>query len=431
MNQRRKTPRFLGLVLVLLTGLIFSALLHHDLIHGLHYPTATDQDGYLESGRVFADQHVVRWITPIYSIWMGGFYLLNSKDMESTFWSEKFVSVLIFAILAAWLGWKLFGPALGLLMGLWTLNCRYMVLEAAGTHALATSVAILGALCFFLPRKNLRLPAATFLLFLATQVRQDMWAPFLTFCFALAILFLRDVWKGKLRLNSLERASVLPWIAALVLSASVYTALALHSTPRRPNRIGDTFGQYYAYQYVQRNALQSKFTDPMNQWLDIIKESMPDLADPSLISPLAVARRHPSELIAHVTFNAKTAIMALPAMIAGLIHPLLFSVISIGLVLFCILTRLRELPQKSQSKVDFETRKHVLVWVLALASLIPVALLMAPAARTLIPIIPAEMIVTIFIVSQVLIKLPWRDPRSDSLRRIILRLWPSARSLPE
>jgi hypothetical protein len=416
MNQQRKTARFIALVLILLASVIFSALLHHDLIHQLHYPPGTDQDAYLQVGRDFADRHVVRWIIPIYSIWMGGFYLLNSKDMESTFWSEKFVSVLLFAILAGWLGWRLFGPALGLLMSLWTLNCKYLVLETNGTHALATSVAILGALCFFLPRKNLRLPAATFLLFLSTQVRQDMWAPFLAFCFALAILFLRDVWrKSKLRFKRLEQASVLPWIAALVMSVFVYAALAWQMTPRPAHRINITFGEYYAYQYVQRHALQSKFADPWNQWLDIIKESMPDLADPSLISPLAVARRHPSELIAHVTFNAKTAIVAVPAMIGGLMHPLLFSVISIGLVLYYILTDLRESPQKSRPELDFETREHVLVWMLALASLIPVALLMAPAARTLIPVIPVEMILAVFLVSHTLNKLRLRYPGLGSL----------------
>src|SRR6185436_7274712 len=117
----------------------------------------------------------------IYSIWMGGFYLLGSRNLETAFWAEKYVSVFLFAFLCGWLGWTIFRTP-GLLMAPWALAAKYLVRESNGTHALATSIAICGALCFFLPWKKLRLPEATLLLFVSTQVRQDMWAPFLAFC---------------------------------------------------------------------------------------------------------------------------------------------------------------------------------------------------------------------------------------------------------
>jgi hypothetical protein len=346
---------------------------------------------------------------------MGVFYVLSSKDLESTFWSEKFVSVLMFAALSAWLGWKIF-RAPGLLMGIWALTSKYVLFEPNGTHALATSVAMSGALCFFLPWKQLRLPSATLLLFLSTQVRQDMWGPFLVFCGLVVMLFVRDIWKGSRKLTSFGWASLVPWLAVVVIGASLYSALTFRTIESEPHRVNVTFGQYYAYQYVQRHGLQSKYPDPWVQWLNIVKESMPDLADPALISPIAVARRYPSEFMAHLLFNLKMALRAVPAMAGGLSHPVLFLFCSVGLGVWYFLSHRGKLAPRSPPCIDAETRQHVIVWMIALTSLIPLAILMAPAARTLIPLVPAEMILVGFLTGQILnhARFPRRESSDDS-----------------
>src|SRR6185503_14815415 len=141
MNQRHKVLRLLGPALILVVALTGLIAMHRDVRTNLYYPPGEDQDSYLKDGQKFAEQGLVTWRTPIYSIWMGGFYLLGSRNLETAFWAEKYVSVFLFAFLCGWLGWTIFRTP-GLLMAPWALAAKYLVRESNGTHALATSIAI-------------------------------------------------------------------------------------------------------------------------------------------------------------------------------------------------------------------------------------------------------------------------------------------------
>ena len=113
--------------------------------------------------------------------------LANGRDLRRTFFVEKYTSVALLSVATGLLAWRLFGFPAGVLLGCWVANCRYLLLETNGSHALAASLYVLAALCLVMPWKSVRLPMALLLTYFSAQARSEMWVPLMLILAALAL----------------------------------------------------------------------------------------------------------------------------------------------------------------------------------------------------------------------------------------------------
>jgi hypothetical protein len=378
--------------------LVIGVMLYRDLSSRLPYPPMSDQEQYLASGGTFLERFTLEWRTPLYSIWMAGFYLLSGRDVKTCYYLEKVVSVLLLSLLVGWLGRQLFDTRTGLLLGIWVLNCKYLMIETNGSHILPASIFVLSLLCFFLPNRAMRLPAALLLLFISTQARQEMWVPFLAVVGYLAWRAVKRLIRGQASTGRLTLSGLRYWLAVIVIGGGLGLLIFWRLGPPIEHRINYAFAQTFAYTYVERHHLSEKYPNPWISFEQVIAEAMPAIGTVPAFSPWTAMKYYPVETRAHFIYNIKMAIRALPAMVLVLDHPILMLVIFLIYLASYIIWREPGGYLKRWKSIPDDTRRLMIIWILSIFLLILPTIVFNVAARYYIQLIPTELVLVAFIV---------------------------------
>ena len=256
------------------------------------YPTRDDQMDNLVQATAFIDHFIFYWRGPLYVAWLGLHLSLAAGDPPTAMYFEKLTSVLLLAALTAWLGCRLWGWRAGLLMAAWTLNCTFVVTQSTNNHTLAASLFTLSLIFLTSSQDMRRAPFALLALFLATQVRQEMWLVF----GAAVLLF--AVWTVRPSLYGRDHAwrEAMPtrraWAAAALTEAIIFGVITLRSGPPFPDRTNFAFGQTFAKNYVERHQLEAKYPDAWTSFYEILSENVPALTPFPRMSPLSALKNY-------------------------------------------------------------------------------------------------------------------------------------------
>lgn len=375
----------------ILVSLIFMLQTGRGLLLSLPFPTNTDQDGYLLAGESFADHFVFMWRAPIYSAWIGIIHLLCGRDLSTTFFVEKIASVTILSLCVFCLGWRLFDRWTGLLMGLWIWNCKYLLLETNGSHTLAASLFILSLLCLYLPAKEIRLPIATLMLFLSAMCRMEMRVALAVIGLYLIARRLRD-WFTKDRAIRANKKSVISWLTVVVMIASLSILFMKRAAFAEPSIPSHAFRQNFAANYVERKGLSGKYPDPWRQNPVIWDEALRGAE-----TPFDALRLYPNEISAHIVWNLKLMIRALPANLLAFHHPWLMLAV---LALWSLFIFRRPIEKQL---LHLDERRLLLPFCAAILLLIPMTIIYRVAARYYQQIIIVEMMAVLVIIKAMIV----------------------------
>jgi hypothetical protein len=339
----------------------------------LPYPTRTDQDSYLLAGMEFLEHFTLMQRAPVYSAWVGVCYAVSDHDLHRTLLVEKIASVALLAALTGLLAWRLFGLSAGILLGCWTANCRYLLLETNGSHTLAASLYLAAMLCLSMPWRSACLPSALLLTYLSTQARSEMWVPLLAITAALIIRFVKE---------GLCRIDACSWVTCSVVWFTLASLFAVRSSWPEPNRLASAFVQNYAVGYVERHNLFDRFPDPWSSSAAIWSEALPGAS-----SPGTAALRYPQEVGRHLLHNLRIiprSLLALtfridrtPVLIAGLV----------AWVLLALRSR-----DRRPGNLPANARRDLLLWGAAVWLLVPISLIFRVAARYYIQLLPSTLL---------------------------------------
>jgi hypothetical protein len=358
------------------------------VLHGSHhclslaYPPRSDQETYLQEGKAAAAGTLAER-SPLYSLWMAGFFDLAGGDLRRTCALEKLGGTLLLAVATALLGGRLFGAATATLLGAWVMNCKYLLEETNGSHALAGALWASGAFVLASSLHRRRELGLT-LLFLTTQVRYDMRAPF-----ALVVLFLaaqdsRDAARGP---KDERRRLVASWSSLVLICACLFAGLHAHTDRDMPNRLSVAFRQSFAVTYAERHELLARFPDAWNTWPAIWDEALPGAPDvPSAL------RKYPGALLGHVLYQAGLSLRAVPAMVFAFDVPWIMWLLVPSYLGVSAWQRLGpRMPRGSARLRDAATAG------LALLVLVPVSCLIRVAARNYVQLIPLELVAAVVV----------------------------------
>lgn len=349
----------------------------------LAYPPRTDQQSYLEAG-VSAAHGLLPDRGPLYSVWMATLFELAGPDLHRTFQVEKLVTTLALALTTGLVAGRLFGGATGILAGAWVMNCKYLLHESNGSHTFAAVVWMTGLLVL-LSSLGPRRPLTLIVLFLATQVRTELWVPFLL---AAAAVIAREWNVTRRKVES--RPLALSWAAALLISVAAWTVLHAN-TYRAPMQVGVrlAFQQGFAVTYVDRHDLRGRFPDPWRNWQPVWAEALPGATD--LASAL---RLHPRAVLGHVAYQAGLTLRALPALVLAFELPWLMLVL-----VPCYLggPASRDLVPRPFPPQPDDVRDAAFA-LAALLVLVPISCVLRVAARNYVPLLPLELLALVVLV---------------------------------
>jgi hypothetical protein len=378
MSVRRTRLFALGLGLAALVALLNGS----QRCLSLPYPPRSDQDNYLLAGRSAAEGTLSER-APLYSLWMAAFYEVSNRDLRRTFEIEKLGGTLLLAVVTALLGWHLFDGAAGILAGAWTMNCKYLLQETNGSHAVAAALWAGGLLALSSSIRARRVLGLT-LLFLTTQVRYDMRAPF-----ALAVTFLaaRD-WTDVARRAEPGgwRRVALPWSSTVLICGLLWAGLHFRTDHDMPDRLSVAFRQSFALTYAERHHILYRFPNAWNTWPAIWDEALPGAPDVA-----SALRKYPYALLGHVASQAGLSLRVLPALVLAFEIPLLMLVL-VPSYLGCSSLRGRE-PKAPSSRGSGDAAAAAA----ALLVLVPVSCIIRVAARNYIQLIPLELLAVVLI----------------------------------
>jgi hypothetical protein len=397
---RDKLHRFEPAFIVFVTVLLWVTL-NLNIETRLHFPSGSDQDSYLLAGKEFIEHALFQWRAPFYSVWIGLFYLLSGKVLQSCFYLEKYFSVFLLSLLVACLGRKLFDTRTGLLMGIWVLNCKYFIIEANGTHTMVASLYTLSILCLLIQNQYARLPFALFILFLATQVRVDMWAPLIIIVAAIILVQFRwQLWGHAIK-QAFAKPSIPYWISCLVLGVMISAVFAIRPGSIEPSIPDQAFVSNFAVNYVERKNLGDRYPQPWFAVDQILKEAIPGASD-----SWSAIRMYPLEIRAHVTYNLKLILRAFVANVLALDNPLLM--LAAALIYFgSYIIRRRETDYLKKWRSACQSLGPLFVgWLLALSWIIPMTIIFRAAARYYIPLIPLQICIILYMTRALMNRLP-------------------------
>jgi len=331
-----------------------------------------DQDGYLAAGRDFADGLVFMERAPAYGAWVGGFYLANGRDLGRTFFAEKYASVALLSAATGLLAWRLYGFPAGVLLGCWIANCRYLLLETNGSHALAASLYVSAALCLVMPRNSIRLPAALLLTYFSAQARSEMWIPLILILAALALRAVR---------HGIPRLDPRPWAVCLAICAMFGAAAALRAGSPEPERLTIAFRQNFAVGYVERHPLL-RYPTPWESFDAIWSEVLP-----GAMTPLDAVRRYPGELARHFLHNLRIIPRAILSLFLRLDSwlALLIALPSWGLLAGVV-------RGNGLSDIPSAARRNLILWCGAIGMIVPISIVLRVAARYYIQLAPFTLV---------------------------------------
>lgn len=370
--------------------LALMALEHRNLPRRVVYPPISDdQRGmYLQAGQIFADYGTFFQRAPVYGAWLGVIYLLSNRDLKSTFYVDKYVTTFALIFLIACLGWRLFDARTGLMLGIWTLNCKYLILESNGSHTLAACFFAASLLSLLIRRDSVRLPMALFFLFLSAQARSEM---YVVLWFILTVLIVQGLKRWRERPLVLSRTAVPYAAGALVVCLALYALFAIRRIAPEPNRLRETFAMSFALNYIERNHLP-KTTPAYQIWSEVFPAVSPSPAelqrDASKVNLVGAAWHYPKQIAAHFVYNVKLAVRALPAMFLGLDRPyLVFGALVLYLGSYFWWKSTPRWPL-----LPIRVRGQFWLWLLSAFWLVPISLVLNVVARYYIQLLPVFLI---------------------------------------
>jgi len=401
---RRRTPPYIALCVLSLLITLAMAVLHFRLADRLPYPPQSDQTMYLYGAERFADHFIFFWRAPVYGAWMGVFYLLSGCDPQQCFYLEKFASLVLLSLLVAGLGYRLFDFYSGVLMGFWVLNCKYLVLETNGSSVMAAALFTLSLHCLVMRNRAAGVPAALLSMFLSTQVRSEMWVPLVFIVACLAVLIIRR------RLSRMQPPVLATdeargyWAISAVISIGLALLFGIRSSPAESHRFSEAFAMNFAMNYVDRHHLSAELLGN-DGWKRVWADALPGVAkagdaveiDASEIQLFAAVRRYPREMINHVGYNIRLAVLALPAVFLAFDRQGMMIFIFVGYL--CLLAFLKDEDVRADrwNFLPQESRHLVIIWSLAICLLVPISLVLRVVARYYIQLIPIQIIAAVFL----------------------------------
>jgi hypothetical protein len=365
-----------------------------NLYKRLSYPPQSDQLMYLAGGEMFGEQLRFFWRAPLYGFWMGLFYLGAGRDQRLAFYAEKYVSMFLLGVAIAYLGKALFDTRTGVLMGVWALNCKYLVLETNSSHIIAAVLYTVSLLCFFLPERKARLPFALFALLLSTQVRSEMWVSLFVVAICLCAYAILIRLKGKSLQPVLEIGSVKYWKMAALAASAVLLIFNLRIGPPEDHRLSEAFAMNFALNYLERNRpLQLDNQDWKNVWVTALPGVSPSFEaiekNRGEIHPFAAILNYPQEMVSHVVYNLKLFLYAFPATVLAFDRQL---VVAIAFLIYTLSYILRKPDWNAlRHRISPHDRMWIVIWSFSIVSLIPVSFALRVVARYYIPLIPILM----------------------------------------
>ncbi len=395
-ERRTRSGKTIWFILTIGASIGFVSSTIVKLVNRLPYPPNSDQDGYLAAGANFAEYFTFMQRAPLYSMWVGIIYFFSGKNLETTFFAEKIISILLFSMLMIWLGWRLFDKWAGLLMFVWVWNCKYLLFETNGSHTLAACLFILSILGLFLPA-NIRLPAAMLMLFFSAMCRSEMWVVFIGVAGCLTIKRFRD-WRNNQEIApSSARLQVPYWIAAVLIGGGFYFTSAVNISAPEPERLSIAFEQNFAINYIERKGLAHQYKNPWVEWHSIWSTALPDAE-----TPFEGLRKYPGEILEHGIYNLRLFVYAFPAIILGFDYPILmgfaFGFWALSFVAF-------NHPYRTK-QIDGELKGLLTIWFVAILLLIPISIVLRVAARYYIQLMPVQMIIALAVGRMILSRFP-------------------------
>lgn len=370
-----------------------ASLASYRLFQSIPYPPGPDQEEYLAAGRSFAEHFVFFWKAPLYSAWLGIFHLLSGGNQQVCFFIEKAVSVLLLALLVAYLGRRLFDTRTGLLLGVWVVNCKYLIWEVNNSHTLTACLLVAGALCLFLPNQRARVPLALLAVFLSAQVRAEMMLP-------LAALIGYVLWSlGKRLIKRADAASIFDvhalrwWVGCGALALALLLLFASRQGGEAKYELAnEAFAQNFAANYVDRFGLHERYPHPWGAAHEIMGNVMPGAQ-----SLTEAVIHHPREVVAHVLFNVKISLRALPANVLGFTQRWLMAAIFVFYLASFWLWPQRDSYRARWAALPEETKRMLVVWALGSSLLVLNTYVFRVAARYYIQLIPVQTILIVFV----------------------------------
>lgn len=368
---------------------------------------------YLAGGREFAERFIFFWRSPFYGLWVGIFYLLSGDNPELCFYIEKYVSTFLLGLATAYLGQQLFDTRTGLLMGIWMLNCKYLVIETNGSHILAATLFVVSLLAFFLPDKAARLPVALLFLWLSTQVRSEMWVPLVIVIIILSITALRH-WKSKKQnILTLSPGKIRYWALSIITCVALTLLFNLRIGSAESHRFSEAFAMNFAMNYVDRLQLQATSTKDELDWKKIWVKAFPGVStspeaiakDRGEIHPLTAILSYPQEVIAHIGYNLKLFARAFPAAFLAFDRRLLMLIALMIYLSSFILWKGKDGPRTSWNMMFGEDRSMLILWSLVILSLVPISLALRVVARYYLQLVPVQIMFTVLGLRMVMCKI--------------------------
>jgi hypothetical protein len=363
-------------------------VLHPEISNDLHYPTSSDQDGYVENACNVAMRFSLSQKVPLYSIWLG--ILCSAEpDPQQCLIREKLISLLLLSVLCGLLGAGLFGQRAGLLFAFWTLNAKYLAIEPNGSNSLAAALLAASLLCLMLPRPGLRLPCAMLLLFLSSLARPEMRIPLLA---VLLFVSARGFWRLR-RAASTGGGGFFgePWAWAVVAALALGTQLLVetHESSGREAKwsVSNAFVLGFGVTYIEREGLSKEFPDPWHAACGVVGYIMPGVE-----TPWGALRQYPRTLLAHVRYNVGKSFKVLPSLLFGFSSRRLQVVVLLSLLAEFLWRRVRGQPTGAGTALDSDQREALALWSVAACLLIPMACVFVILWRYFLPLLPVGLI---------------------------------------
>jgi hypothetical protein len=392
------------MVSLLLAAVLLSPFLYRSFTQRFPFPSDSDQDQYLTEAQITAEQFVFAKVRPLYLSWLAGFYLIGGKDLRRALYLEKTVSVLLLSLLIAFLGLMLFDARTALLLFIWVLNCKYMITEPNGSHALAASMLVASVLCFYLPNRALRLPASLFMLLLSIEVREEMIVPVVVIS---GYLVVRAVyrWKKDARLRQPVQATAkYYWIGAAIVLAAMFALYAARPNNSTSPYISILIRTEFAGTYVRRTGLIDQLPGK-KAWVQEAWDVTYNEKLPGVKNDWDLIRLYPREELANIIYNIKITPRVAGAMFLSFDRPKVMLTAFVLYFLSFIIWPGRDGRFHRWRPIPKEIGSLLVVWAIGTFSIVALVVPLYISSRHYVQLIPAEIIVSMFIVRLAMSKL--------------------------
>lgn len=369
-------------LIILMTSVVLSI---NYISNNLSFPPGWDQDLYLQSGKIFYENFTLLERAPLYSVWMGLMYVLSGKNIETLFWAEKIVSVLLLSSVLGVLFWRLFNKFVGIIVSTWCLNLKYLLLESNGSHTFSAIFLVIALIFLKIMPDRWKLPSSILALFLSAQCRSEMYIPlFLILLYVAGNLLLKSFRRHQSQSYIFRYSSKLSITICVICIIGFYSLAKVSPYRIENNRFTNAIKGNFAINYVERKGLQSTYPNAWDNYPRIWNDVFPDDE-----SPLTAMQKYPTEFTGHFIYNVKLFFRTILANVAAFSFPLWGFFIVLSYILLFFVQRKEFLNTKTS---DRQIIQLIMIFSAATLVLIPISLVLLVAARYYIQLIPIQML---------------------------------------